>query len=460
VITFDCGGTKTIKLTSELKPPKTKDTVIDGGGNITLDGQMMTRILHFDGGDYRKTTTTLTVQHITFTNAKVTGTPIPQAPPPCSQGYELDGGGAAILINDGMLHVIDVSFLGNQAAPLGPDVAGGGVYATGSLGVVVVGSRFVGNTASNGAAIGSLNSDLQVYDTTFSQNHALGNGANSISSMCTVNGGEVGDGGNGGAISIDGGSDGTVTICGATFGSNTSGALGGAIFRTPDNAKQTTNVDRSTFDSNTAVQGGGAMYFHNSTLTITASTISNNSAPGAGGIQADGSTFDFTNVTFAANAATASLGGGFSLFGGDGKLVNCTFADNTANAGSGKFGAAIAGGTTLEIDNTVFSNNLSMDCGAPMACQDGTSTGAADLQWPQNHVVCMNADPPCAGGGATTFADAMLGALADNGGSTQTMMPKTGSPAIGIGKACPATDQRGNPRKTPDGCTAGAVEAP
>jgi hypothetical protein len=50
----------------------------------------------------------------------------------------------------------------------------------------------------------------------------------------------------------------------------------------------------------------------------------------------------------------------------------------------------------------------------------------------------------------------MLGALGDNGGDTETMLPAAGSPAIGIGTGCPATDQRGQPR--PAACTAGAVE--
>ena len=50
----------------------------------------------------------------------------------------------------------------------------------------------------------------------------------------------------------------------------------------------------------------------------------------------------------------------------------------------------------------------------------------------------------------------MLGALADNGGPVQTMMPAAGSPAIGAGSGCPPTDARGTTR--PAACTLGAVE--
>lgn len=98
-----------------------------------------------------------------------------------------------------------------------------------------------------------------------------------------------------------------------------------------------------------------------------------------------------------------------------------------------------------------------MDCGAPMACQDGSSSGHADVQWPDKHLVCASADTACAGGG-TTFADPQLGQLMDNGGATFTIAPAKGGPADGIGTNCPPTDQRGKPRKTPDGCTAGALE--
>ena len=143
---------------------------------ITLDGGGATRLFHFDGGDFRKTTTTVTLQHLAIKGAKSSGTTIPDAPPPCSQGTDVDGGGAAILIRDGVLHVIDVVFEGGQAAALGPDVAGGGVYGIGSIDVTIVGSRFTGNKAANGGDVGSLFSNLTLVNNTFDQNAAQGEG--------------------------------------------------------------------------------------------------------------------------------------------------------------------------------------------------------------------------------------------------------------------------------------------
>ncbi len=458
IITFDCGGAATIPITKQKELPKGKDTTIDGGGVITLDGGGATRLFHFDGGDFRKTTTTVTLQHLAIKGAKSSGTTIPDAPPPCSQGTDVDGGGAAILIRDGVLHVIDVVFEGGQAAALGPDVAGGGVYGIGSIDVTIVGSRFTGNKAANGGAVGSLFSNLTLVNNTFDQNEAQGEGANYIDAACSVNGGESGNGGNGGAVVIDGGESFDVTICGCFFTGNSGGALGGAVFRTPDIGVGPTHIDRSTFDGN-HTKSGGAAYFHHSELTITASTFSNNSAlTGSGAIQADDTDLVIENSTFSGNSAMDGLGGAISLFGNQGKLLNVTFANNHADGGSGLFGAALAGGAPFQIDNCIFANNTSQDCGAPMTCHS-SGTGEGDVQWPSSHLVCDNADPPCGAKAGTTFADPLLGALGNNGGPTKTLVPAANSPAAGAGKACPPTDQRGNPR-TPDGCTAGAVELP
>jgi predicted outer membrane repeat protein len=337
-------------------------------------------------------------------------------------------------------------------------VGGGAIYGVGSLDITVTGSVFTKNSASNSGAIGSLFSNLTIVDDVFVANQATGNGENYIDTTdCDVEGGESGNGGNSGAVGMDGGETFSVSVCGDVFENNEANALAGAIGRTPDGDVAATIIDRCTFDGNSAGTGGGALYFHNSDLTITASTLSNNRAPGAGAIQADATTFTFTNDTFAGNSATNGLGGAISLFSpGGGTLTNVTFANNTSPGGSGLFAAAIAGGTALTIDNTVFDGNTTQDCGSPMACSDGSSTGTGDLQWPMDHAVCATADTACVPG--ITFADAMLGDLADNGGTTRTMMPAAGSPAIGAGTACPATDQRGQPRKNAGACTAGAVE--
>lgn len=462
VVTFDCGGPLVIAITSEVTVPVDRDTVIDGGGTVTLDGGGVTRILNYPGTDYRGMyggpQHKLTVQRITFNHAKATGTKMfPAASPPCSQGYQ-DGAGGAIWMTSGILHVIDATFTNNQAAATGPDVAGGAIYTTGSTDTTIVGSQFDGNAASNGGAVGSLNSDLTLIDDTFSQNQALGQGANSTNGTCPVVGGqrETGSGGNGGAVSIDGGDDGTLTVCGCTFSKNTCHAIGGGIFRTPDGAKQTSNIDRTTFDGNSCSGSyngsptgqAGAMYFHNSHVVLTGSTVSNNSAPGAGGFFGDGTTLDATNTTFAGNVATTGVGGAIASTG---SLTNCTFSGNQAHGTNyAAFAAALFGGPWA-IRNTIFDGNVDNDNSNNESCANATNTGDHDLQWPMG-----GTDSACVP--SITFANAMLGPLANNGGTTETSAPAAAAAVVQTGTNCPATDQTGRTRASP--CTLGALELP
>jgi predicted outer membrane repeat protein len=138
-------------------------------------------------------------------------------------GPKLDGGGGAIYFVGGSVTVIDALFSGNRAAPEGPDVAGSAIYAIGEDTLTVVGSRFVDYRATNGGVIGVLGAGLIVVNTPLSDNRATGYGANDVEG-----GMQMGQGGNGGAISMDGqGRD--LVVCGARFERNSSGAFGGAI---------------------------------------------------------------------------------------------------------------------------------------------------------------------------------------------------------------------------------------
>jgi hypothetical protein len=466
IITFNCGSASaTITVTATIEVPVTKDTVIDGGGKITIDGGGAVRILDWNSMNYRATKFSLTLQNITFAHGHATGTmPYGSAPLPCSSGY-YDGAGGALQMRDGVLHVINSIFLDNEAEKLGPDVGGGAIYLNGALDGVVTGSTFINNSGSNAGAIGALNSDLDVYNSNLEGNAALGFGANgNDESMCKVmatNGQyQTGSGGNGGAIAMDGGSDGTHTFCGLTFKGNTGGmqALGGAMFRTPDDAQETTTIDRCLFDSNTG-DSAGAAYFHNSVLTITSSTFTGNIGQGTGTIQADGTVFNFANVTFQGNHSATSVGATLSLFNASGAaggtLLNCTFADNVCDA-TNMFAAAIFGSPDLTIQNTIFDDNTAQNPGAPMQCQVATVTGSGDMQWPVDHMSGGGADALCAPG-IYEGADPMLGTLGNNGGPVPTMIPAAGSAAQGRGTGCPSTDARGKSRSASK-CTSGAVE--
>ena len=158
----------TIAVTATLNVPTNKNTVIDGGRKITLDGGGAVQILRFDSANFQANDNGLTLQHIALVNGKATPTEmIPTAPAPCSQGWN-DGEGGALYMRDGNLIVIDSIFTNNQAAPLGPDTGGGAIYVLGSKhGVWIVGSTFTNNQASNAGAVGGLFAELNIYNSLF-----------------------------------------------------------------------------------------------------------------------------------------------------------------------------------------------------------------------------------------------------------------------------------------------------
>lgn len=259
VITFNCGANPvTIPVTSTLNLPTGVNTVIDGGGRVTLDGQSSVQIMRFDHNNFMVNTVRVTLQNISMINGKTTPVQtIPTAPAPCSQGYD-DGEGGALYMRDGNLTIINSTFSNNQGALLGPDVGGGAIYVLGSKsGVIIVSSKFMNNKASNGGAVAGLFAQFEIYNSLFQNNTATGNGANyDDASKCSVihnNQHEVGSGGNGGAIYQDGGKATNVILCGDYIVNNKAGvnANAGGVFMTSNDFTGSISVQDSTVTGNT-----------------------------------------------------------------------------------------------------------------------------------------------------------------------------------------------------------------
>jgi hypothetical protein len=417
-VTFDCGGAPvTIAVTAQQEVAT--DTVIDGGGLVTLDGGGQTRILHLASA-WDQVGPKLTVQNLSLMNGYTTDDP---------DTHDTDQGGAAIYREGGSLDVIDCQFAHNHAAQSGQDVSGGAINAQGVGPTTIVGTKFWDNSASNGGGVGIQSHDLTIVNSSFDQNAATGTDGN------------PGNGGDGGAISFDGAMT-SFVICGSTFTNNTSGAQGGALFRVAYTDEPTT-IDKCTFDSNesdTSVGLAGAIYLEYTAITMTATTISNNRAHYGGGFWIGHHAIaDITNVTIANN--TADQGGGVWVSDEvTGLLLNVTLANNVDTEGGyapGWFG----GDANLQFQNCVVSGG---------GCEDDPlGSAGVNIQFPDSGEPCFP---------SATTADPKLGALMDNGGPTETMMPGAGSAALGVGSGCPSTDQRGNARSTAS-CTLGAVEA-
>ncbi|HEY4059170.1 MAG TPA: right-handed parallel beta-helix repeat-containing protein [Kofleriaceae bacterium] len=422
VIVFSCGADPvTITVASAIT--MTKETIIDGGGKVTLSGGDASRILYLDSG-YDTPTPRLTVQRLTFIKGKSPAT-----------GEDTAQGGGAIYRDGGSLTVIDSVFTDNHGPEIGQDTAGGAIYGFGGGDTIIVGSSFNNNSCSDGGAVGNLNADLIVINSVFSGNAATGKLGN------------PGMGGAGGALYQDG-RDEMTSLCGVTIQNNTAGEIAGGVFRVSNDDSGTFAMDRSTVDGNkttpTARGNAGGLYLQGVNITITASTISRNQSFYNGGIWIANRNADLTNVTIAENTAFGSNGGGMWLgHSPTGTLKNCTIANNHSTADGQVAGAIFGDGLTLS--NTIIAGNSAM---YTPNCDKTHGAGATNLQFPGT--APCSTDP--------TVADPLLGALMDNGGDSETMIPGTGSPAKGLGADCPATDQLGHPRPTP--CTAGAVEAP
>jgi hypothetical protein len=197
-------------------------------------------------------------------------------------------------MRDGNLTVIDSIFMNNQAAPLGPDTGGGAIYVLGSKnGVLIVGSTFSNNSASNAGAVGCLFAELDVYNSLFTNNTAIGHDNNNDdATKCSViNNGqnETGSGGNGGALYSDGQSV-NVTLCGDAILNNSAGvnAFGGGLFFTSNNWETaqggTLSIADTTMTGNTGgswtqVSGGSvtnvgtAVGTNAKSITVTNSTL-------------------------------------------------------------------------------------------------------------------------------------------------------------------------------------------
>ena len=206
----------------------------------------------------------------------------------------------------------------------------------------------------------------------------------------------------------------------------------------------TLNLTDSTVSNNATLNqpGGGIFAFFNSTINISGSTISGNvGADVAGGLRSL-SNVNIINSTFSGNTSTVWHGGG--IFHTDGALTvtHSTFSGNNAPAGtaSGILVATFGAPATATLTNNVLEGN-----GGAFACAI-EGGGAATIGSGGGNVISDGSCNPLAGDLPST--DALLGPLADNGGTTLTHDLSPGSPAIDFAGAgdCPATDQRGDAR--------------
>ena len=231
----------------------------------------------------------------------------------------------------------------------------------------------------------------------------------------------------------------------------------------------TVSLVDSTIQDNSGMIGGLFNSSNNTTVTLAGCTISGNISAGYGGgiYNGSGVTLSLSNSTVSSNLADDHGGGIYNS--GTLSLLHATITDNVAdqdNDGSGNGGGFYSAGI-FTMTHSIIAGNLDLG-GYHPDCYGAAGSGDYNLLGIGDSGSCtFSAQPNDQVGTGTAPLDPQLGALADNGGPTETHAPQPGSPVVDTvpPAACSLlVDQRGLSRPVDydgDGtaqCDTGAVE--
>ena len=357
--------------------------------------------IYFEGG-------TLSIDGSRIENSSATGGNGGNDPPP-SQANGGNGGlaqGGGVWVGAGTVTINNTTFENT--------VANGGNSGNGDNGVEPAGE-------ADGGAIYSL-ATTTVSNSTFHLASALGgNGGDAFAPDCFG----AHDGGDGGP------------------------AQGGAILA--DGGKLI--IDTDTFANNSAVAGNGG----DGGQTNPGGGGFNCGQHGAGGLAHGGAVTNNNAATL--NIKHSTISGNNAQAGNTG--VNHPSANKPPrDAAEGTGGGIRVGPSGVTLENTIISGNTAANgAGAnPGAFTPGPDVGGAVTSNGHNLLGNTTSATGFTGTGDQTGVNPMLSALADNGGPTETMALKMGSPAIDAGVAAGATtDQRGMLRTYDDPGTVNAA---
>lgn len=429
----------------------------EGTGSTTIStGSGVSSVLSVDSG------VTAVIQGVTISGGRKENT-----------GSLLDGGGGGIY-NAGNLTLTLSAVTGNVAVGSNsdPDAYGGGIFNCGVMTIIessisnnsVTGSN-IDNLVGGGSALGGLaqgggiyniNGSLTVIRSTISGNVATGGNA-----VAGTGGSGQGGRGEGGGI--------------YTW------AWGGGGCRPPNAAVYLTN---STVSSNEAKGGTG----------VSGTAEADMSVGGTGGSAAGGGIYNLGGLSGLDPLSSISLSyttvANNSATGGDG--IDADGPDRNPAGGNG-FGGGITSNLLASLANTIVSDNRALggsatDGGFPLPQFNGSGFGgglnhggATFFQTARYSIVTNNEPDECsdpittqgnnyesyAGCGFTDSSDrqnepaiGLLDALADNGGPTRTHALGNELPIdYGENSSCPSIDQRGNLRPIDGICDVGAFES-
>lgn len=367
-----------------------------------------------------------------------------------------NGGG---IDDDGVLSLRSVTVNGTEAA------YGGAVYLAKGASLSASGSTFSDDTATNddGGAIDSGDGHKMTGKVTLTN-------CTFVDDVAFHDGGAVASGDHGGK--------GTTVVTDSSFSDDTTAngyGDGGAIDSADNAGTGTLTVTESTFTDDVSSLDGGAVDSGDNAgtgvLAVSGSTFSGDQAGGGGNEGGNGGGVNVgagdSDDTLTIAASTFYYDSVASLFGDGGAIADDNsggtnlLLDSTIYGTNGtNQGAISALGEPLEVAGTIVADSMNGDCSGSITDGgynlDDESAGQCGFSAADHDLVGVNPD---------------LGALQDNGGETQTMLPEDTSPAIGqipdpttvdVGSTtaylCPVTDQRGEATPDNDLCSIGAVD--
>lgn len=143
------------------------------------------------------------------------------------------------------------------------------------------------------------------------------------------------------------------------------GSDGGAIFVEPNGVITSVSIANCVIRNNRATSGGAIRTFGTSSMTISNTTIADNTAtysPGVGGLIFDNGTLTITDSVISGNASTFQNGGGTGGLetGGSAFTITGTIIQNNTGYAAGGLGA---GGTGTITDATIRNNQSTTGAG-------------------------------------------------------------------------------------------------
>ncbi len=415
-----------------------RETVLDGGGLVTLSGGNTRQIMRIINPDPAMNAPLFTVslQNISLTESVTSG-----------------GRGGAIYKEHDFefphkvsLKLVNCEFSDNLA-PLDGSTQddGGGAFYGELLNRIDIGNcRFINNQGSNGGAVYSLGSLIvNVVDSEFIGNQAIGSGGN------------PGNGGNAGALGVDGGER-SVDICRSRFVDNRSNAFGAGFFSVMYDTLSRTRFEDVLFQSNiqqSASEHTGGAYIQDGPWAMERVSFINNQARGFGGLFVAGNApGTIRNGVFSQNMARTGLGAAMALTGSAPiSIINTSIANNVSTDAFAA-GISIPTSNQLTLTNVIFANNSGGNRFVNWAMNNpANDSGGGNIQWPMVR--------PNGGGNETPvtadvlFTDPLLPvSAADHGGFVPSLSIGSDSPAVDLGVdggMIPESDIRGEPRVGP-----------